>query len=98
MQGWPKSDGNYILYFEVVLMLLFLLMNATDSDFQANNSGNIISQFIYPFFIDIDSSNLHVIERVCWWLHISGIFSVFKLSILFKTPSYIVCISKYLLR
>ena len=73
MQGWPKSDGNYILYFEVVLMLLFLLMNATDSDFQANNSGNIISQFIYPFFIDIDSSNLHVIERVCWWLHISGI-------------------------
>ena len=48
-------------------------MNATDSDFQANNAGNIISQFIYPFFIDIDSSNLHVIERVCWWLHISGI-------------------------
>ena len=73
MQGWPKSDGNYILYFEVVLMLLFLLMNATDSDFQANNSGNIISQFIYPFFIDIDSSNLHIIERICWWLHISGI-------------------------
>ena len=73
MQGWPKSDGNYILYFEVVLMMLFLLMNATDSDFQASNSGNVISQFIYPFFNNIDQSNLNIIERVCWWLHISGI-------------------------
>jgi heterodisulfide reductase subunit C len=73
MQGWPKSDGNYILYFEVVLMMLFLLMNATDLDFQSSNSGNVISQFIYPFFINIDQSNLHIIERICWWLHISGI-------------------------
>lgn len=73
MQGWPKSDGNYILYFEVVLMMLFLLMNATDLDFQARNSGNVISQLIYPFFINIDQSNLHNIERICWWLHISGI-------------------------
>lgn len=73
MQGWPKSDGNNILYFEVVLMLLFLFMNATDLAFQINDSGNIISQFIYPLFESIDESNLHVIERVCWWLHISGI-------------------------
>lgn len=73
MQGWPKSDGNNILYFEVVLMLLFLFMNATDLVFQINDSGNIISQFIYPLFESIDESNLHVIERVCWWLHISGI-------------------------
>ena len=85
-----ESDGNYILYFEVVLMLLFLLMNATDSDFQANNSGNIISQFIYPFFIDIDSSNLHVIERVCWWLHISGIL-VF-LNYLYYSKHLIYCL------
>src|SRR6476660_4302858 len=27
LKGWPKSDANYILYFEIVLMTLFLLMN-----------------------------------------------------------------------
>ncbi|SCY11555.1 hypothetical protein SAMN05192588_1220 [Nonlabens sp. Hel1_33_55] len=30
LKGWPKNDANYILYFEVVLMGLFLTMNATD--------------------------------------------------------------------
>jgi len=30
LKGWPKNDANYILYFEVVLMALFLTMNATD--------------------------------------------------------------------
>ena len=30
MKGWPKSDGNLILYFEIVLMSLFIVMNATD--------------------------------------------------------------------
>ena len=29
LNGFPKSDANYILYFETVLMLLFLLMNMT---------------------------------------------------------------------
>lgn len=73
MQGWPKSDGNYILYFEVVLMLLFLLMNATDLSFQSMNSGNVISQFITPFFSSLDTTSIHIIERTCWWLHIVGI-------------------------
>ena len=30
LKGWPKSDANYIIYFEIVLMSLFLLMNAMD--------------------------------------------------------------------
>ncbi len=30
LKGWPKNDANYILYFEVILMGLFLTMNATD--------------------------------------------------------------------
>ncbi|VAW23059.1 Iron-sulphur-binding reductase, partial [hydrothermal vent metagenome] len=30
MKGWPKNDALYILYFEMVLMSLFLIMNATD--------------------------------------------------------------------
>ncbi len=70
MKGWPKLDGNLILYFEIVLMALFLIMNATDVEFQSSNNGNIISQFLAPIF---EGMNLYLIERVAWWMHITGI-------------------------
>lgn len=73
MKGWPKNDGNIILYFEVVLMTLFLVMNATDAHFQANHSGNVISQFIAPMFSNFSIETLHIVERTAWWLHITGI-------------------------
>lgn len=73
MTSWPKNDGNFILYFEMVLMTLFLVMNATDSHFQSLNSGNIISQFIAPWFSGASETTLHIIERSAWWLHIIGI-------------------------
>ncbi len=73
MKGWPKSDGNIILYFEIVLMTLFLVMNATDVDFQTNHSGNVVSQFIAPLFSNFSTATLHLIERGAWWLHIAGI-------------------------
>lgn len=73
MRGWPKSDGNIILYFEMVLMTLFLVMNATDVPFQAMNNGNVVSQFIAPLFSNLSESTLHIIERSAWWLHILGI-------------------------
>ena len=70
MKGWPKQDGNLILYFEIVLMGLFIIMNATDVEFQSMNSGNIISQFLAPLF---EGYNVHLIERAAWWMHIIGI-------------------------
>lgn len=73
MKGWPKNDANYILYFEVVLMCLFLTMNATDVPFQEMNSGNVISGFIAPLFSGLPETTLHLIERSAWWLHILGI-------------------------
>jgi heterodisulfide reductase subunit C len=73
MTNWPKNDANYILYFEMVLMTLFLIMNATDVHFQNMNSGNVISQFIAPWFEGFSESTLHFIERSAWWLHIVGI-------------------------
>ena len=73
MTSWPKNDANYILYFEMVLMTLFLIMNATDINFQDMNSGNLISQFIAPWFENISESTLHIIERSAWWMHIVGI-------------------------
>ncbi len=73
MTSWPKNDGNNILYFEMVLMTLFLVMNATDIHFQNMNSGNAISQFIAPWFSGLSNTTLHFIERSAWWLHIIGI-------------------------
>ena len=73
MTSWPKNDANYILYFEMVLMSLFLIMNATDTHFQNLNSGNAISQFIAPWFENLSESTLHLVERSAWWLHIVGI-------------------------
>lgn len=82
MQGYAKKDGNLILYFEVVLMSLFLLMNAADLHLQHvsggfghyNQAGSFpISQFIAPIFNGMDSFTVQIIERTAWWLHISGI-------------------------
>ena len=73
MKGWPKNDGNNILYFEMVLMTLFLVMNATDTAFQEAGIGNAISQFIAPLFDGFSSDTIHIIERTTWWIHILGI-------------------------
>lgn len=73
MMGFPKNDALYILYFEMVLMTLFLVMNATDVSFQSANSGNIVSKFLVPLFDGLHTNQLHLIERTAWWLHIVGI-------------------------
>jgi heterodisulfide reductase subunit C len=80
LKGWPKSDANYILYFEVVLMSLFLFMNASDLWLQHMNAPHYIqagsfpiSQFISPIFNGMEEGTVEIIERIVWWLHISGI-------------------------
>ena len=80
LKGWPKSDANYILYFEVVLMSLFLLMNASDLWLQTMNAPHYsqagsfpISQFIAPVFNGMQEGSVILIERAAWWLHICGI-------------------------
>jgi heterodisulfide reductase subunit C len=81
LNGWPRSDANYILIAEIILMSLFLIMNATDRALQIQGSehyhqtGNfIISGIMSPWFENINTSTLIFIERTCWWLHIVGIF------------------------
>ena len=80
LKGKPKNDANYILYFEMVLMSLFLLMNAADLNLQNlgighyNQAGSFpISQFIAPIFNGMSEGLVVVIERIAWWLHIVGI-------------------------
>ncbi|HMI06872.1 MAG TPA: (Fe-S)-binding protein [Flavobacterium sp.] len=80
LKGWPKSDANYILYFEILLMTLFLLMNAADYHLQLLGFGHYeragafpVSQFIEPVFNGMSESAVMMIERAIWWLHICGI-------------------------
>ena len=48
LDGSPRKDANYILYFEVVLMSLFLFMNASDLHLQNVPVG-------FPHFIKAGS-------------------------------------------
>ena len=82
MKGWPKQDADNILYFEVILMVLFLSMNATDNllqDFGAESyikAGSYpVSQFLTPLFEEFKLETLIILERSFWWLHIIGIFA-----------------------
>ena len=80
MKGWPKNDADFILYFEIVLMFLFLSMNATDVLLQDLNTPDYIkagsypvSVFLHPLYENFSQSNLIVLERIFWWFHIIGI-------------------------
>ncbi len=82
LDGWPRSDANYILITEIILMALFLTMNATDRALQLQGSehysktGNfVISGLMASLFGHFTTVNLTLLERTCWWLHITGIFA-----------------------
>lgn len=83
LNGWPYSDANYILFTEIILMGLFLTMNATDTllasrgaEGYAATPGNFyISQLLHPVFNSFSNNSLVIIERSAWWLHIVGILA-----------------------
>ncbi len=84
IKGWPSKDANIILIVEVVLMMLFLTMNASDTMLQELGVGHyaeqrtgffIVSSLFIPVLKGLDANSLVILERSCWWLHIIGIFS-----------------------
>lgn len=84
LDGWPRSDANYILIAEIILMTLFLTMNATDTLLQERGYGSyaghatgnfFFSQWLQPAFNGMSSETLVIVERTAWWLHILGIFA-----------------------
>jgi hypothetical protein len=63
LNGWPRTDANFILVTEIVLMSLFLIMNATDQILQdrgqahyANTGGFLISAQMIPLFEGFSSN------------------------------------------
>jgi len=70
LTGWPKTDANLILVIEIVLMGLFLTMNAADP-----SANFIISSWIKPVLSNLNEHQLHTIEQTAWWIHILGIYA-----------------------
>jgi len=84
LDGWPRSDANYILIAEILLMTLFLFFDASDSLLQQRNSAHyvfprtgdfLISHWLHPLLNGLSNIQLHRFEKGCWWLHIAGIFA-----------------------
>ncbi len=84
LDGWPRSDANYILITEILLMTAFLLMNAIDQNLQAagyDHYKNIsasafpVSGLLQSAFNGIHPDTLVFIERFLWWFHIVGILA-----------------------
>jgi heterodisulfide reductase subunit C len=81
MTKWPRTDANYILIIEVLLMTAFLTMNAADHKLQLLSYGHYlkagsfpVSQFIGPLLPN-NAASIEIIERGCWWFHIIGILA-----------------------
>ena len=103
LNGWPKSDANYILITEILLMSFFLTMNAADTTLQQRGYGEYaqhltgnfsFSVWLQPLFAHMNDHSLMILERTCWWLHIIGIFAFLNylpyskhLHILFAFPN-----------
>jgi heterodisulfide reductase subunit C len=85
MTGWPKLDGNIILYLEILLIICIFTMNGTDevmlnngwshADVEHSSFGFAVSSFIGPLiFGNLDHSSLIVLERIGWWGHLTMVF------------------------
>lgn len=82
LDGWPRSDANYILIAEILLMSFLLTMNSADTVLQSRGEqqyahfmtgGFMVSSLLHPLFAGVSSDTLIIIERSAWWLHIVGI-------------------------
>jgi hypothetical protein len=51
LNGWPRSDANYILIAEIILMTLFLTMNSTDRALQLQNTAESIYTSCWLFLM-----------------------------------------------
>ena len=83
LNGWPKSDANYILIAEMLIMTAFIFMNAADFQLQQLQYGHYdaglsasafpISGAIAGLFDTASPETLVMVERFTWWFHIVGI-------------------------
>lgn len=80
MNGWPKLDGNLILYMEFLLVICIFTMNGADEALHLRGESHAAGQGGFGFamsswygplvFGGMETSTLHILERVGWWGHI----------------------------
>ncbi|MCA6363453.1 MAG: (Fe-S)-binding protein [Bacteroidetes bacterium] len=84
LNGWPRSDANYILITEILLMSAFFMMNAADLRLQQLNFDHYtvmpegafpISSLLAGLYGSASPEALVMAERFCWWFHIIGILA-----------------------
>lgn len=82
LDGWPKLDGNIILYLELTLLVGITCMNGADQVLQDlgaakyTDTGDfaVTSRLGPLLFGGLSESTLIGIERFGWWLHILTVF------------------------
>src|SRR6187397_1133383 len=74
LNGWPRSDANYILITEILLMTLFLTMNACDTLLQQRGYSNygehvtgdfLFSSILHPLLNGMSNGSLETLEKIC---------------------------------
>lgn len=80
MTGWPKLDGNIILYLEFLLVMFIFLMNGTDEVLHLNGNSHAVGEGGFGFamsswygpmlFGGMETHTLHLLERIGWWGHV----------------------------
>lgn len=87
MKGWPKIDGNTILFMELILVCCIFTMNGADevlyqhghshaADLGDGSFSFAVSGWLGPVLFDgMSMESLHTLERVGWWGHIFMVFA-----------------------
>ncbi|NNE28488.1 MAG: (Fe-S)-binding protein [Saprospiraceae bacterium] len=81
MDGWPRLDGNLILFGELVLLVGIFCMNGADVVLQGLDPQHYFDPGTFAFtewagpavFGGLSQSTLVVIERLGWWLHLLAV-------------------------
>jgi ferredoxin len=101
LKPWSLLDANIILIAEITLMVAFLTLNTADQVLQTRGLEHYIptGKFFFtsltmPLLSGMSTNSLIALERICWWLHIIGVFGFLNylyfskhLHILFAFPN-----------
>ena len=79
MKGWPKLDGNIILYLEIALLVGVFCMNVGDKALQMKGVYHETGPFLVSgafahLFKGLPTAALIGMERFGWWMHILTVF------------------------
>lgn len=91
LNGWPRTDANLILTFEILIMSALFVMNTTDQTLQQmgrqhyHPEGNFpVTKYLVPYFAGMSEHNLIFIERFSWWFHVFGVLGFLNYLIVSK--------------